>query len=308
MVTAFRMLCTWAAGMCAGARPPQRTLLRRGLSTRFRRKASMCRPSMASGSATSTVTDVSTSCRRMAGVEQPASLAENVPWKFYPDELGRWPRAGGSVGGAEMFVYDVNGDGLNDVVTSLEAHGWGIAWFEQKRDSAGAITFVRHMIIDNFSTKNAGNVAFSEPHGAALADVDGDGIPDLIIGKRVFSHQESFTDPDPLGPGVLYWFRAVRNSKRRRWRGIYTRADPQSLRGWLDRAGYRPEQGRCCGHRHLYQPRHLRLLGQDTQEVEMRNGVKPCFPNSLRCFTISNTAGRQIHASRSSPHWRHCRD
>lgn len=38
-------------------------------------------------------------------------------------ELGRWSRAGGSVGGAEMAVYDVNGDGLSDVVTSLEAHG-----------------------------------------------------------------------------------------------------------------------------------------------------------------------------------------
>jgi hypothetical protein len=145
--------------------------------------------------------------------EQPASLAQDVPWKFHPAELGRWPRAGGSVGGAEMAVYDVNGDGLNDVVTSLEAHGWGIAWFEQKRDKAGAITFVKHMIIDDFSTKNAGNVTFSEPHGATVADVDGDGIPDLIVGKRVFSHQESFTDPDPFGPGVLYWFRTVRNPK-----------------------------------------------------------------------------------------------
>ena len=33
-----------------------------------------------------------------------------------------------------MCVYDVNGDGLKDVVTSLAAHTWGLAWFEQKRD------------------------------------------------------------------------------------------------------------------------------------------------------------------------------
>jgi hypothetical protein len=39
--------------------------------------------------------------------------------------LGRWPRAGGSVGGAEMTAYDVNGDGLNDIVTSLGAHTAG---------------------------------------------------------------------------------------------------------------------------------------------------------------------------------------
>ena len=112
-----------------------------------------------------------------------------------------------------MAVYDVNGDGLNDVVTSLEAHGWGIAWFEQKRDKSGAISFVEHMITDDYSTKNTGGVTFSEPHGATVADVDGDGIPDFIVGKRVFSHQESYVDPDPFGPAVLYWFRTVRNPK-----------------------------------------------------------------------------------------------
>ena len=30
-----------------------------------------------------------------------------------------------------MYAYDVNGDGLNDVITSIEAHGYGLAWYEQ---------------------------------------------------------------------------------------------------------------------------------------------------------------------------------
>ncbi len=145
--------------------------------------------------------------------EQPPKGTAEGPWPYHPVALGRWPRAGGSVGGAEMGVYDVNGDGLNDVVTSLEAHGWGLAWFEQKRDAGGNISFVEHMIMDDYSTKNPGNVTFSELHGAAVADVDGDGVPDFIVGKRVFSHQESYTDPDPYGPGVLYWFRTVRDPK-----------------------------------------------------------------------------------------------
>jgi hypothetical protein len=98
-------------------------------------------------------------------------------------------------------------------VTSLEAHGWGIAWYEQKRDKTGAISFAEHIIADDYSTKNPGDVAFSEPHASTFADVDGDGIPDLIVGKRVYSHLESYTDPDPYGPGVLYWFRTVRNPK-----------------------------------------------------------------------------------------------
>jgi hypothetical protein len=145
--------------------------------------------------------------------EQPPPGTPEGPWPFHPVELGRWPRAGGSVGGAEMAVYDVNGDGLNDIVTSLEAHGWGIAWFEQKRDKSGNITFVKHMIADDFASKIPNGAVFSEAHGATVADVDGDGIPDFIVGKRVFSHQESYTDPDPFGPAVLYWFRTVRDPK-----------------------------------------------------------------------------------------------
>lgn len=44
-----------------------------------------------------------------------------------------------------MAVCDVNDDGLNDVIASLQAHGVGLTWFEQKRDSAGKISFVKHV-------------------------------------------------------------------------------------------------------------------------------------------------------------------
>ena len=142
--------------------------------------------------------------------EQPAGGAGQPNWKYHPQAFGRWS-ARGSEGGAEIAVYDVNGDGLVDVVTSLQAHVFGLAWFEQKRDASGAISFVEHVIADNYATKNAGNVTFSEPHGSTVADIDGDGVPDFIIGKRYFSHHESFLDPDPYGPPVLYVYRTVRN-------------------------------------------------------------------------------------------------
>jgi hypothetical protein len=63
------------------------------------------------------------------------------------------------------------------------------------------------------SDKNAGGVSFSQPHGTAMADIDGDGIPDFLVGKRVFSHLDDFYDPDPYGPAVLYWYQTVRDPK-----------------------------------------------------------------------------------------------
>jgi hypothetical protein len=141
--------------------------------------------------------------------EQPA--AKGTTWTYHPAAFGRWSRS--SPGGAEIAVYDVNGDKLNDVVTSLQAHGWGLSWFEQKQAADGARSFVEHEIMGDFSTANAGGVTFSELHGSTFADMDGDGLPDFITGKRLWAHLDTFLDPDPHGDPVLYVYRTVRNPK-----------------------------------------------------------------------------------------------
>jgi hypothetical protein len=43
--------------------------------------------------------------------------------------------------------------------------------------------------------------------------MDGDGIPDFIVGKRFWSHLENYNGPDPYGAAVLYVYRTVRNPK-----------------------------------------------------------------------------------------------
>jgi hypothetical protein len=144
--------------------------------------------------------------------EHPAKGSSQKLWTYHPQAFGRWGASQGGPGGAILGVYDVNGDGLADVVASMEGHGFGLAWFEQKRDSSGKISFVQHMIMDGFTDKNAGNVTFTEPHATAFADFDGDGIPDLITAKSA-EHHHGYTDPDPYGPPVLYLYHTVRNPK-----------------------------------------------------------------------------------------------
>ncbi|WP_353125567.1 FG-GAP-like repeat-containing protein [Parapedobacter pyrenivorans] len=143
--------------------------------------------------------------------EQPAQLDTSAPWVYHPVAFGRYGHRGGGMGGSIMAVYDVNGDGHNDVVTSLNAHGFGLAWYEQQRNERGEIAFQRHMIMDDYSTANAGDVTFSQLHGTTFGDIDGDGIPDFIAGKRYWSHLDTHLDPDPSGAAVLYCFRTVRD-------------------------------------------------------------------------------------------------
>ena len=135
--------------------------------------------------------------------EQPASLAGDPVWKQHRVQLG--------TGGAQMYAYDVNGDGRNDIITSLAAHGYGLAWFEQlpARGADGEIQFKEHIFMNKEPQDNKYGVKFSQPHAIELVDMDGDGLKDIVTGKRFWAHGPT-GDVEPGAPAVLYWFKLVR--------------------------------------------------------------------------------------------------
>jgi len=112
-------------------------------------------------------------------------------WKFHPAKLG--PNC------ADMLVYDIDGDGDSDIITS-SAHSYGIWWFEQLPGATGS-QFKQHLIFKEFS----------QPHAIRLVDINGDGVKDLVTGKRYFAHQGK--DPGGRELTVMYWFELRRPKK-----------------------------------------------------------------------------------------------
>ena len=109
------------------------------------------------------------------------------PWTFHKVKLG--PKC------ADMYAYDVDGDGDNDII-STSAHKYGMWWFE--RTPAG---FKQHEFFKEFS----------QTHAVHLVDINGDGLKDLVTGKRYYAHNGR--DPGGKDPAVLYWFELRRPGK-----------------------------------------------------------------------------------------------
>lgn len=140
--------------------------------------------------------------------EQPAQPTRGEKlWDFHAYTFTRR-------GGAEMYAYDVDGDGDNDVITSLAAHEFGLAWFEQVT-AAGKITFKKHLIMGSKRSENKYGVLFSELHSVNLVDMDGDGLKDIVTGKTYWSHHTK--SPMWDAGAVVYWFKLVRTKQGVDW-------------------------------------------------------------------------------------------
>jgi hypothetical protein len=100
--------------------------------------------------------------------------------------------------GFPIIGYDVNNDGKMDVIYG-QGHSYGIFWLEQQGTGANR-HWMRHVIDESFS----------QVHALKLVDIDGDGEPELLAGKRYRGH--SGHDPGSYDPLVIYYYKIDRKT------------------------------------------------------------------------------------------------
>jgi len=126
--------------------------------------------------------------------ERPEGDLYAKKWQLHSD----WSNLNAS---CPILVRDLDGDGKNDVIWG-KGHDYGLFWWQSEGpDESGRMKFKQHVIDDRYS----------QPHTIHFADLDGDGIDELISGKRVRAHNGS--DPGGSEMACMYYYQWNGDSK-----------------------------------------------------------------------------------------------
>ncbi len=110
--------------------------------------------------------------------------ADRSIWRAHPVSFGPDPTRACS----RLWTYDFDADGRADILCG-RPHDFGLHWFQQEAPEAGADpTFLDHEI----------DHATQELHAVWLADLDGDGVPEIITGKRWWAEGPAHEAGDPI--------------------------------------------------------------------------------------------------------------
>jgi hypothetical protein len=135
--------------------------------------------------------------------EQPANPQPDQPWIFHPFTFAE--------AAAQMLVYDVDGDGLADVITSWHCHRYGMVWWQQTKLDNGQVTWKKHEILSPNPDVTTSDFRVSQLHALDLVDMNGDGVKDILTGKRFWSHGPT-GDVEPDAPAVVFWLELRRSA------------------------------------------------------------------------------------------------
>ena len=115
--------------------------------------------------------------------ENPGPDAPNFQgvWTYHPFEF--------AAAASTICVWDVDGDGLNDVVCAWSAHLYGLVWWKAVKNADGTVTFEKNEIQPIDPTNNPeGKLSYTQMHSVDYADINGDGLTDFVTGKRWWAH------------------------------------------------------------------------------------------------------------------------
>jgi hypothetical protein len=93
-----------------------------------------------------------------------------------------------------VLVADIDGDGVSELIVG-NSHSYGLSWWKQTPGADGGRSWTKHVI----------DPSNSQYHDLHWADIDGDGKPELITGKRYLAHCGH--DPGEYDDLGIYYFK-----------------------------------------------------------------------------------------------------